>query len=104
ASDRTALRTAFGDVLAEIAPRVSLTQPAAASGSSFDTTFAASFRFYSAARPETFGVWRAELERERYLCEDGAPVRQPIDPAKGDDFVENLHFGRNDRNIITVVA
>lgn len=104
AGDTSALRKAFGDVLAEIAPRVSLTQPAVASGASASSPFAASMRFYSAARPESFSVWRAELERERYVCEDGAPKRQPVDPEKGDDFVENLHSNINDRRIITVEA
>lgn len=104
AGDTSALRKAFGDVLAAIAPRVSLTQPAVASGASVSSDFAASMRFYSAARPESFSVWRAELERERYICEDGAPVKQAIEVAKGDDFVENLHYRPFNRKIVTVEA
>ncbi|HEY6726925.1 MAG TPA: hypothetical protein VI197_22990 [Polyangiaceae bacterium] len=104
AGDTSALRKAFGDVLAEIAPRVSLTQPAVASGASASSEFAASMRFYSAARPESFSVWRAELERERYVCDNGEPKIQAIDVSKGDDFVENLHSNINDRRIITVEA
>jgi len=104
AGDTSALRKAFGDVLASIAPRVSLTQPAVASGASASSDFAASMRFYSAARPESFSVWRAELERERFLCVDGAPQRQSIEESMGDDFVENLHSNPSNRRIITVEA
>lgn len=105
AGDTSALRAAFGEVLAEIAPRLSLTQPAVAAGASASSDFAASMRFYSAARPESFSVWRAELERERYVCVDGVPERQEIDASKGDDFVENLQVGRGEgRTIITVEA
>jgi len=105
AGDTSALRKAFGEVLSAIAPRVSLTQPAVASGASATSDFAASMRFYSAARPESFSVWRAELKRERYLCDGDQPKVQDISAALGDDFVENLHTNRGaGRNIVTVEA
>src|SRR5690606_22161624 len=105
AADSSQLREAIREVLSELAPRVSLTQPAVAGGTSFFSDFAASMRFYSFTRPESFSLWRGELQRERYICnDDNEPVRVDSDENAGDDFAKNLTQSSGNRSIVTVEA
>ncbi len=105
AGNQSDLREAIKEIIGKFAPRVSLTQPAVASGSSFSTSNATSYRFYSATRPDSISLWRGELERQRYQCSsDGLPEAQDVDATKGDDFSQNLTVNRQDRTIISVEA
>jgi len=98
AANAEELSSALSQILTEITPVTSRTQPVvsgAAGGSS-------GFRFYSSVRPVSFQPWVGVLERQRYTCEsetasDGSTryfaQAQPIDRDKGDDFAANVNSG-----------
>lgn len=98
AANAEELSSALSQILTEITPVTSRTQPVvsgAAGGAS-------GFRFYSSVRPVSFQPWVGVLERQRYTCEsetaaDGSTryfaKAQPIDRNKGDDFAANVNSG-----------
>lgn len=51
----------------------------------------------------TSGLWRGNIERMRWLCEDGEPVEQEKDLSKGDDFSYNVEKNAGSRMFYSVV-
>lgn len=49
------------------------------------------------------GLWRGNIERMRWLCDDGEPEEQEKDTAKGDDFSYNVEKNKSTRQFYTVV-
>jgi type IV pilus assembly protein PilY1 len=98
AANKQELTSALSQILTEITPVTSRTQPVvsgAAGGSN-------GFRFYSSVRPVSFQPWVGVLERQRYLCKSTAlagggirnyPEAQTISATAGDDFAANLNSG-----------
>jgi type IV pilus assembly protein PilY1 len=105
------LRAAVSDVLSSLNGEASTrTMPVFASGTAAasNTTNAASYRFFSSFVPQQFTLWQGKLDRERYQCETDedtgelAAKPQEIDPAKGDDFIQNVNDSPTTRQFWTV--
>lgn len=98
AANKQELTSALSQILTEITPVTSRTQPVT-SGASGGFN---GFRFYSSVRPISFQPWVGVLERQRYMCKSEAvagggtrnyPEAQPVSATLGDDFAANLNSG-----------
>src|SRR5690606_33308992 len=48
------------------------------------------------------GLWRGNIERLRWTCDEGVATEQPKELSKGDDFAYNVAKNLSDRNFYTV--
>jgi type IV pilus assembly protein PilY1 len=116
ADDKVALRNAIAAVLDSIAAQsTSRTLPtfvsATATQAAQSNAPAVSYEFSSALTPEPGELWRGNLERKRWACEDDGfgnlvAVAKDVDPALGDDFVNNVNTdsAAHPRRFLTVIA
>jgi type IV pilus assembly protein PilY1 len=112
ANDKDELRAAMSSILSGIsASATSRTLPVFASSPGGPSNGIAGFRVYSSFKPVQFSLWQGILERQRVTCVNDplagtvTPTPQPLDKAKGDDFVWNVNSGKGpERMFWTVVG
>ncbi len=115
APDAATLQQQLGDIIKQtIGNQASATQPVMSPGvgvaESANATVGepvmVAFRLltsFEVAQGTEDGLWRANLERQRWVCESGVPTPQPADESKGDDFAANVASAPASREFLTFV-
>lgn len=107
-SDVNSLRSDLNEILAEVigSGRRSATQPVRSPGigSNQDSSQAVAFRMLTSYEAMGNGLWRGNIERLRFVCDNtGTAVEDDKDQNLGDDFSYNVNKNPDDRFYSTFV-
>ncbi len=107
APDAATLQAQLGAIIKQtIGTQSSATQPVMSPGVGTAETEMVAFRLLSSFEVPLGGeegLWRANLERQRWTCKSGVPTPEDRKPEQGDDFALNVASDPTSREFLTFV-
>ncbi|MCH2110434.1 MAG: hypothetical protein MK135_14015, partial [Polyangiaceae bacterium] len=92
-----------GLISATISGTASATQPVRSPGSGSQDSNAAYRILTSYTRTNGPGLWKGNIERQRWSCDNGVATLESKEPAQGDDYTALVNRNPNSRKIMTFV-